>query len=49
MHIQKKEILAAVPVIFAGINVLGGLTIKATNSWLGYKRTKTKIYSMKAL
>ena len=43
---KKRAILTTFPVIFAGINVLGGITIKAANSWLGYKRSKTMTYAM---
>ena len=35
---EKRVILVALPAVFVGINMLGGLTIKAINSWLGYKR-----------
>ena len=31
------------------INIHGGLTIKATNSWLGYKTSKAKTYAMDVL
>ena len=38
----------ALPEICAGINMLGRLTIKAANTWLGYKRTKAMTYSVEA-
>ena len=46
---EERAILAAVLATFAGVNVLGGLTIKSVNSWLGYKRIGTMTCAMKAL
>ena len=34
---------------FAGINMLGRLTTKVAISWLGFKRSKAKLHTMKAL
>ena len=39
-EIKKRAILATLPTILAGFNMLGKLTIKAANSWLGYKSQK---------
>ena len=37
---EEAAILAKLPVIFEGINMLGGLTLNAEHSWLGYIRLK---------
>ena len=37
---KKRAIMTALHTIFAGINMPGGLTIKADNPWLVYKRSK---------
>ena len=37
---EKRAILAMAPVIFARINKICGIMIKAANSWLDYKRSK---------
>ena len=39
----------ALPEVLAGINMLGGLTIKAINSWLGCKRSKAMTYVIEVL
>ena len=49
MHAEKRAILVALPKLFAGINMLGGLTIKAANSWPGYKRANVMTHAIEAL
>ena len=44
-----ETILDALPSIFIWINILGGLSIKATNLWLGYKISKAMTYATEAL
>ena len=41
--------LATLPALFKGISMLGGLTTKFANLWLGYKRSKVKTYAVEAL
>ena len=48
-HREKRAILVTTPNILTGLNVLSELTIKAANSWLGYKWPKVKPYEMEAL
>ena len=44
--VKKTAILAALPVMFTGINNLCRFAIKEANSWLGYKRSKTITHGM---
>ena len=45
----ERAVMTALLTIFAGIYMLGGYTIKANNSWLGYKTSKAMSYTIKAL
>ena len=44
---EKSAILTTLRAIFAGINMLCGLTIKAAKTWIGYSGSKTMTHSMK--
>ena len=46
---RKRAILVTLPAIFARIIMLGRLTIKADNSWLGHKRLKAMADAMEVL
>ena len=48
-HTERRAILAALQAVFAGINMLGRLMIKAANSGLGYKKIKSNAHAMDAL
>ena len=45
-HREKRAILVALPVILAGINMLGGLPIEVVSSWLDYKISKSMTHAM---
>ena len=46
---KKRAISVLIPKRFGGINMQGGLTIKAVNLWLGYKRSKAMTHAMETL
>ena len=45
----KKAIVAVLPAKVARINMLAGLTIKSTDSWLDYKWSKSMTQAIEAL
>ena len=49
MQRKKRAIITALPAVFAGMNMLGGLSILIANSWLGYTRSKAMTYAVEAL
>ena len=49
MQRKKRAILAVLSVIDAGINMLGGLIIKAENVWFVCKRLKAMTHVLKSL
>ena len=46
---EKKAIRAVLLAIITGSDMFCGLTIKAANPWLGYKRSKVITHAMEAL